>query len=434
MVTFDSRDAGTPAAAWDDPRLRLSPPLETADRTELMVFAAHPDDETLGAAGLIFDFARRGLPVTVVVVTDGAAVGGPIVAARRSEELVAAMAIIAPSANIIGLGFADSQTEESREQVREQIAVIIERSDPQVLLLSTWSGDGHRDHRVVGELVAEQAGGRRVVAYPIWMWHWSDPSDPRLPWSRFRISPVDVVVKARAIDAYRSQTEGDEPMLRHDMLEHFLLDREVFIELDTEGTLQQSLDSAYFDGLHLRREDPWRFLTRWYEERKRAITVASLTNSRYRSGLEVGCSIGVLTAELARRCDDLLAVDVSAIAVHNARRRLGNQARVEQFDVSDGFPVGPFDLIVLSEVGYYFAADKIESVLTAARNALSPSGEIVACHWRHPVEDYPLLGDEVHQRIRALGMTRLVRHEEEDFLLEVFSCDSRSVARREGLA
>ncbi len=433
-MKFDSRVAGTPATAWEDARLRLAPALDVGDCTELLVFAAHPDDETLGAATLIADFARRGLPVQLVVVTDGGASGEPSIVARRSAELGAALAVLAPQAQVTELGFGDSQTHEQRPEIGEQLGRIIRRADPGALLVSTWAGDGHRDHRVLGELVAEHADGRRTVAYPIWMWHWGDPSDPELPWSQFRVLPSDVELKSRAIREYRSQIEGAEPTLRPEMLEHFLNGRDVYIDLHTDPSPEPRLDAAYFDELHSRREDPWRFLTRWYEERKRAITIAALTRRRYASALEVGCSIGVLTAELAERCDELLAIDISPAAVVRARRRVGTSAQIEQRDVGEGFPRGPFDLIVLSEVGYYFSPDAIDAVLSAARDALTPEGELVACHWRHPVADYPLLGDEVHERLGALGIPRLMRHEEEDFLLEVFSRDSASVARREGLA
>ncbi|MEP6842526.1 MAG: PIG-L family deacetylase, partial [Pseudolysinimonas sp.] len=172
MVTFDSRVAGTPATAWDDARLRRAPLLDTSRCPELIVFAAHPDDETLGAAGLMMKFAQRGLPVHVVVVTDGGATGEAGIAARRSAELADSMAVLAPDARITELGFADSRTPDDRSEIAQRIAAIIRAAAPTALLVSPWVGDGHRDHRVVAELITEQASGRRVISYPIWMWHW----------------------------------------------------------------------------------------------------------------------------------------------------------------------------------------------------------------------------------------------------------------------
>ena len=36
-----------------------------------LVLAPHPDDETLGAGGLIARLRRAGVPVTIVAITDG---------------------------------------------------------------------------------------------------------------------------------------------------------------------------------------------------------------------------------------------------------------------------------------------------------------------------------------------------------------------------
>jgi SAM-dependent methyltransferase len=193
-----------------------------------------------------------------------------------------------------------------------------------------------------------------------------------------------------------------------------------------------SLPTAYFDELYAHRSDPWRYLTRWYERRKRSITLASLPRERYTTALEVGCSIGVLTAELAARCDDLLAVDVSQRAVELARERVGTAARIEKIEFAAPLPSGPFDLIVVSEVGYYLDRAGWDDMLRQATGALSPGGDLVLCHWRHPVADYPQSGDEVHAHAETAGLVRLLRHEEEDFMLDVLSADGRSVARREG--
>ena len=193
---------------------------------------------------------------------------------------------------------------------------------------------------------------------------------------------------------------------------------------------------SYFDSLYSKNQDPWRLATRWYEERKRAITVASLPRPRYESGLEVGCSTGELTASLAPRCDSLLAIDISDTAVASASQRtkdLGN-VRVDRTDATGDFPTGRFDLVVLSEVAYYWDRATLHGFLGELITHLTKDATVVTCHWRHPVVDYPLLGDEVHDIIRSsLALSRVAFHDEEDFLLEIFATDSRSVATREGL-
>jgi len=201
-----------------------------------------------------------------------------------------------------------------------------------------------------------------------------------------------------------------------------------------------TLPTAYFDAMYAESPDPWSFRDRWYERRKRALTLAALPARRYRSALEPGCSIGLLTEGLAQRCDEVLAIDTSADAVVTAREHLVDQphVRVEQRRLPEDWPGdrSAYDLVLLSEVGYYFDATDLDTVLDRIVTSLTGDGTLLACHWRHPVADYPRSGDDVHAAIAARPeLRRAVRHVETDFLLEVFTVgDQPSVAHREGLA
>ena len=63
----------------------------------------------------------------------------------------------------------------------------------------------------------------------------------------------------------------------------------------------------------------------------------------------------------------------------------------------------------------------VDIALHTARSALEPEGTLLAVHWRHPVADYPRSGDDVHQVLAECpGLARLVRHDEPDFLAEVY--------------
>ncbi|MDQ1668997.1 MAG: hypothetical protein QOE40_1058 [Actinomycetota bacterium] len=199
-----------------------------------------------------------------------------------------------------------------------------------------------------------------------------------------------------------------------------------------------SLPTRYFDGLYAAAPDPWGLRDRWYEQRKRDVTLAALPHPSYRRAFEPGCSIGVLTDGLAQRCGDLLAADASAAAVATARRHLAQHphVRVEQRSLPDAWPGDDiFDLVVLSELGYYFDPPALERVLDLAIGSLAPAGVLVACHWRHPVRDYPQSGDAVHDALSARPLLhRHVLHVEADFMLEVFTRGpAPSVAEREGL-
>ena len=143
--------------------------------------------------------------------------------------------------------------------------------------------------------------------------------------------------------------------------------------------MTDTLPGGYFDALYARHDDPWGFETRWYERRKRAITLASLPEERYATVLEIGCSIGVLTEQLAARCASILAVDISQQAVDRARARLRQQGHVtvERADVGRRFPERHFDLVMLSEVGYYFDPDSLDTLLERIENPGGPVHTIV---------------------------------------------------------
>jgi SAM-dependent methyltransferase len=198
-----------------------------------------------------------------------------------------------------------------------------------------------------------------------------------------------------------------------------------------------TLPAEYFDQMYARSSDPWQFETRWYERRKYDVTLAALPKPRFRNGFEPGCSIGVLTERLVDRCDRLLATDVSESAVDAARSRLAGRTgvTVEQRAVPDSWPDDEYDLIVLSELGYYFHRTDLARLVDCTVATLATDGVLVAVHWRHPVADYPLSGDAVHQLIRERsGLACAVEHVEADFRLDVLvRPGTPSVASVEGL-
>lgn len=193
-----------------------------------------------------------------------------------------------------------------------------------------------------------------------------------------------------------------------------------------------SLTPDYFDRMY-ESPDPWGFTSRWYEQRKYALTVAALPDPAYDSGLEIGCSIGILTSALAPRCRRLTSIDPSAAALAAARDRVPDNVSLRQGSVPGDWPAGSYDLVVLSEVGYYLEPADLSRTLDLVQRDLTAGGVIVACHWRHPVADYPRTGDEVHEMLTD-RWPRLSRIAEEDFLLDVLQPGgAMSVARRTGL-
>jgi SAM-dependent methyltransferase len=179
----------------------------------------------------------------------------------------------------------------------------------------------------------------------------------------------------------------------------------------------------YFEDKYKADIDPWRFRTSEYEREKYQATLASLVKEKYDSALEVGCSIGVLTQLLAPRCSELLAIDASATAVEAAKEINDRNITFRVANLPAEFPKGMFDLIVLSEVLYYFDQADLNRVAQLCGAAMSRDGEIVLCHWLGET-DYPLSGHEASDQfarlIKAALPVRSILHDE-IYRLERFS-------------
>ena len=170
-----------------------------------------------------------------------------------------------------------------------------------------------------------------------------------------------------------------------------------------------SIAPAYFDALFRAEADPWAFDTSAYEAAKYAATLAALPRPRYRRALEVGCANGALTERLAPRCDALVAVDVAPAALARAAERVAGQphVRVERATVPAETPAGPFDLAVLSEVGYYLSRPDLDALGARLADAVEAGGHLVLVHWTGET-DYPLTADDVHGAFAGDGAWRPV--------------------------
>lgn len=187
--------------------------------------------------------------------------------------------------------------------------------------------------------------------------------------------------------------------------------------------MSERLDREYFEELYAASSDPWDFETSAYEREKYARTLGVLGERRFRRALEAGASIGVFTRMLADRCDELLAVDVSEKAVAAARERLGglDHVRVERRTLPEEMPEGPFDLIVASEVLYYFPREEMLAMLDGFEGILAPGGALLTVHWRRETRTYPLQGDEVHELLAAnTGLTPTESVTEPDYRIDLF--------------
>lgn len=187
----------------------------------------------------------------------------------------------------------------------------------------------------------------------------------------------------------------------------------------------QSLPPSYFEKMYRENPDPWQFETSEYEAKKYAATIATLSNPRYRSALEIGGSIGVLTEKLAGRCDNLLSIDVSETAQAKAIQRCQHlpQVRFQIMQVPQQFPDASFDLILVSEVGYYLSLPDLQKAQAHILNHLELGGHLLLVHWTLYARDYPLSGDDVHKSFLQLSpkpLHHVIGQREEQYRLDLF--------------
>ncbi len=401
MVTrpdFTHDGTGTDTEVWSaDARWADRLPLLLDGVRRVVVVAAHPDDESLGAGGLLATAHESGLEIDLVLLTAGE-LSHPASPTHSSEQLGRrrlaeardALSAVAPGGAVTMLALGDGSVADAESAVAARLVDLI--GDGQVTLLAApWRHDGHPDHEAAGRAAATAA--RRtdaaLVEYPVWWWHWGTPDDA--PWSSIRSLRLTDLAKARkrrAMAAHSSQVEslssepGDEVLLHPGFLAHFHGSAEMYV-------LEDPHDTA-LDDLHRAEADPWGVDDRWYELRKRDLTLAVLPQPTYARGLEVGCSTGALAEQLAERCLDLLAVDSSPAAVEAARLRLGGHehVRVGRMQVPHEWPPGAFDLVVVSETAYFLSPRELGGLVERVEACLAPSGVVLLCHWRHRVDGW----------------------------------------------
>lgn len=229
---------GTPTQDWLD-ALAHAPELDVTDCSEIVVVAAHPDDETFGFGAALATLAERGVGVHVVAASDGGASHPGLdrchLESTRRAELRDAMRTLGAQPPIC-LGMPDGELGDHEERLADRLTEILAELPGRPWIAATWRGDGHPDHEVVGRAaaIAAQRRGAVLLEYPIWMWHWAIPGDTAVPWDRLRAVPVGAHAldrKAVAAQCYRSQiqvADADQaPLLPSFVVRRLLAVREV---------------------------------------------------------------------------------------------------------------------------------------------------------------------------------------------------------------
>jgi LmbE family N-acetylglucosaminyl deacetylase len=200
----------------------------------LLVVAPHPDDEIMGAGGLIHTWAGMGRSVTVLSVTDGEAAlpaRENLDGIRREELKQALRKLCATHVAVVRLGIPDGRVADFLNKLRNAILSLIE---PAMTMIAPYERDGHPDHDVVGSVCCEIARTRDIplARYPLWTWHRADPTEFReVSWGKFPLDSEARRAKTHALQCFMSRLPPDrhESLVPHHMLNYFQRSYEAFL-------------------------------------------------------------------------------------------------------------------------------------------------------------------------------------------------------------
>ena len=397
-----------------------------SDIGSMLIIAPHQDDESLGCGGTIALAIKANIKVHVIFVTDGSQSHPSsdkyphvkLVGLREKEAIEALNILGVKSSDIHFMTLPDGNLPAPADnnffQFAGLMADLINAIQPARIFLP-WRRDPHQDHRATWHITMEAIKFLNmdpdIFEYFIWLYERASGHD--LPdEDEGELLYVDITktakLKKRAILAHVSQTtdliDDDQHgfKLSADMLAHFDHPKEYFIQNRFKNMTQnnpQSLSENYFDEVYREKEDPWNLATSNYERDKYRTTLAALPRESYGYALEIGCSIGVLTEALVSKCLKILAIDVADAPILQARERLANYPQIElkKMSVPAAFPNENFDLVVMSEVGYFFSIPDLSDLSDKIYDHLNNQGQLILVHWTHFVPDFPLTGDQVHE-------------------------------------
>jgi LmbE family N-acetylglucosaminyl deacetylase len=133
-------------------------------KTKIIVFAPHPDDETLGCGGTIAKKLAEGCDVFIVIMTDGRFLllnyegidSDPtpeqVKEIRRGEVLRATKILGVPEENVFFLDFVDGTLAENEKSAEEKVAIILQKFSPEEVYFP-YEKDAHPDHQATNRII-----------------------------------------------------------------------------------------------------------------------------------------------------------------------------------------------------------------------------------------------------------------------------------------
>jgi len=214
--------------------------------TKILVFAAHPDDETLGCGGLITKCCQEAGEVHIVVMTGGSNLfkvclgihkdptPAQISAMRKAETVAACDILGVPAGNILFLDYEDGHLGEFHDKVTALCVERIEALQPDAMYV-TSSQDAHSDHRSAYAIAhaAREESGTRAPLYQYSIHLRNEQTMDDLPGDRtdLDITPW-MVQKRQAVECFACHLKiksphQDKPLWAS--AEEFLRETEVFV-------------------------------------------------------------------------------------------------------------------------------------------------------------------------------------------------------------
>lgn len=149
---------------------------------------------------------------------------------------------------------------------------------------------------------------------------------------------------------------------------------------------ESAYDRAHFERFYA-QPDPWGMTTSENERAKYALTLDMCEAGPFDRALEIGCGEGSFTVLLAPRCRSLLALEISSRAVRRAQERLARHewVSVRRATLPADYPDERFDLIVASDVLYYWTNEDLRRTIPLIEDSLSVGGRLVTLHYARPI-------------------------------------------------
>ena len=242
------RPVGRAEADWQGARMLDEAPFTSVtellgEARRLIVVAPHPDDEVLGAGGLLVEAIRLGLEPHLIAVTDGenSHLGSKSMTRahlrfkRVCESGDAFVLLGGAVSHISRLRYADGHVADARAELVKELACRLRPTD---VVATTWLHDGHPDHNACGAAVfaAAKQLGTRTLFFPVWMWNWASPKQRQIPWHQLKRLPLSAstrMKKQAALGCFESQRSKDPdvpdtPILSPATLKYFMRGFETF--------------------------------------------------------------------------------------------------------------------------------------------------------------------------------------------------------------